>query len=164
MTMIWRLQQSQMLLGMMFWTATLTLLLDPYTSTFFIQAGISSGQVALRLILLFLLVLSGILLVGFTYDRVFRLWKDYVVVNTERSPYSREKLVPKELVWFKHYWIPMLKDVEARNGTGPVNSRVLEKWIALNIESDPILKRDYLELLGKLGVEDGEMGSQAAGR
>ena len=96
MRQYWRIQQSQSLISLGFWTSTLTLLIWPYVSwrfdsadtilslpiTYFLLAGIAAS------------VITIVLLVGLTYDVSFGLWRDHITVVQERNPFATYKLNP----------------------------------------------------------------------
>ena len=96
MRQYWRIQQSQAMIGLGFWTATITLLVWPYVSwrfesndtlmfipmTYVGLLGIAAG------------VLTTVLLVGFFYDVTFGLWRDHITINQERNPFAVYKLNP----------------------------------------------------------------------
>ncbi len=96
MLQYWRIQQSQSLISLVFWTSTLTLLIWPYISwrfdttetilslpsTYFGLAGIATSVVAM------------VLLVGLAYDVSLGLWRDHITVVQERNPFNTYKLNP----------------------------------------------------------------------
>jgi hypothetical protein len=96
MRQYWRIQQSQAIISLGFWTATITLLVWPYVSWRF-----SSEDTILAIPLTYygLLVIASsvlviVLLVGFSYDVTFGLWRDHITVNQERNPFTTYKLNP----------------------------------------------------------------------
>ena len=96
MRQYWRIQQSQAMISLGFWTATITLLVWPYVSWRF-----DSDETLLfipmtydGLISIAVLVLGIVLIAGFSYDVTFGLWRDHITVNQERNPFSTYKLNP----------------------------------------------------------------------
>jgi len=96
MRQYWRIQQSQAIIGLGFWTATITLLVWPYVSWRF-----ASDETFLLLPLTYVgligiatAVLTTVLLAGFFYDVTFGLWRDLLTVNQERNPFTTYKLNP----------------------------------------------------------------------
>ena len=84
MRQYWRLQQSQTVISMVFWTTTLTLLIWPYVSGDLIQSAVmhcvsqikslaSRQPISARIHRI--LVLLTVLLIGYIYDVGLGLWK-----------------------------------------------------------------------------------------
>jgi len=74
MTYIWRIQQSQMLISIIFWSLTLTGVFYQYIAPLFDSIlGIPQENVLVGMFLLLFMVLFCVVLVGFVYDRVFKL-------------------------------------------------------------------------------------------
>ena len=96
MRQYWRVQQSQALISLGFWTATITLLLWPYVSWRFEDSETLLGipMTYLGLMGIATAVLSLVLLVGFLYDVTFGLWRDHITVTRERDPFTTYKLNP----------------------------------------------------------------------
>lgn len=96
MRQYWRLQQSQAVISLGFWSVTLTLLIFPYVAWRFegeeSLAGIPLTYWGLGLI--FMGVITSVLLVGYVYDNFLGLWREWRTVDTERNPYSTYALVP----------------------------------------------------------------------
>lgn len=96
MRQYWRIQQSQAMISLGFWTATITLLVWPYVSwrfnsdeTFLLIPMTYVGLISIAVI-----VLGIVLIAGFSYDVTFGLWRDHITVNQERNPFSTYKLNP----------------------------------------------------------------------
>ena len=83
MRQYWRIQQSQALISLGFWTATITLLVWPYVSWRFEDSETLLGipMTYLGLIGIASAVLSLVLLVGFLYDVTFGLWRDLSLIH-----------------------------------------------------------------------------------
>ena len=96
MRQYWRIQQSQAIISLGFWTATITLLVWPYVS-WRLDANETILSIPLTyygLLLIAASVLLIVLLVGFSYDVTFGLWRDHITVNQERNPFTTYKLNP----------------------------------------------------------------------
>ena len=96
MRQYWRIQQSQTLISMGFWTTTLTLLIWPYVrwrpmfdGTFL---GISTTYWGLFGIGASVLLI--VLLIGRIYDATLGLWREHLTVVQERNPFTTYKLNP----------------------------------------------------------------------
>lgn len=96
MRQYWRIQQSQAIISLGFWTATLTLLVWPYLSWRFDadESLLFIPMTYIGLIGIASAVLTIVLLVGFSYDVTFGLWRDHITVNQERNPFTTYKLNP----------------------------------------------------------------------
>ncbi|MDP7002170.1 MAG: hypothetical protein QF911_01160 [Candidatus Thalassarchaeaceae archaeon] len=96
MRQYWRIQQSQALISLVFWTSTLTLLIWPYVSWRF-KAGDTIAAIPVTyfgLISIAVSVLVIVLLVGLVYDVTLGLWRDHITVMNERNPFATYKLNP----------------------------------------------------------------------
>ncbi len=96
MRQYWRIQQSQAMISLGFWTATITLLVWPYVSWRFNsdETLLFIPMTYVGLISIAVLVLGIVLVAGFSYDVTFGLWRDHITVNQERNPFSTYKLNP----------------------------------------------------------------------
>jgi hypothetical protein len=96
MRQYWRVQQSQSLISLFFWTSTLTLLIWPYVSWRFVagETMFSIPVTYLGLMAIATTVLTSVLLVGVTYDVTLGLWRDHITVVQERNPFATYKLNP----------------------------------------------------------------------
>ena len=96
MRQYWRIQQSQAMISLGFWTATITLLVWPYVAWRFDSSEelFFLPMTYLGLIGIAAVVLSIVLLAGFLYDVTFGLWRDHITINQERNPFTTYKLNP----------------------------------------------------------------------
>ena len=96
MRQYWRIQQSQAMISLGFWTATITLLVWPYVSWRFNsdETLLFIPMTYVGLFSIAVLVLGIVLIAGFSYDVTFGLWRDHITVNQERNPFSTYKLNP----------------------------------------------------------------------
>ena len=94
MRQYWRVQQSQTLISMGFWTSTLTLLVWPYVSWRF---EVDSTLLGVKttywgLFAIGASVLLIVLLIGRVYDATLGLWREHLTVVQERNPFTTYKL------------------------------------------------------------------------
>ena len=96
MRQYWRIQQSQTLISMGFWTSTLTLLIWPYVSWRFEANSTFLGlnMTYWGLIAIGASVLAIVLLIGRVYDATLGLWREHLTVVQERNPFTTYKLNP----------------------------------------------------------------------
>tara|TARA_B100000029_G_scaffold338672_1_gene330898 strand:- start:8687 stop:9271 length:585 start_codon:yes stop_codon:yes gene_type:complete len=94
MRQYWRIQQSQTLISMGFWTSTLTLLIWPYVSWRFEANSTMLGlnMTYWGLIGIGASVLFTVLLIGRVYDATLGLWREHLTVVQERNPFTTYKL------------------------------------------------------------------------
>ena len=94
MRQYWRIQQSQTLISMGFWTSTLTLLIWPYVSWRFEADSTWLGLKTTYwgLIAIGASVLTIVLLIGRIYDATLGLWREHLTVVQERNPFTTYKL------------------------------------------------------------------------
>jgi hypothetical protein len=87
MTTLWRVQQAQMVISIIFWSLTLTGIFYPYIRTRVLNDVIGPERVFLGMALIFLGVVALVLAFGYLYDR-FRFWREQITVAQERNPFS----------------------------------------------------------------------------
>ena len=94
MRQYWRIQQSQTLISMAFWCATLTLLIWPYVSWRFDPTATFGGVQTTYwgLLSISATVLLIVLLIGRVYDATLGLWREHLTVVQERNPFTTYKL------------------------------------------------------------------------
>jgi len=142
MTQIWRIQQSQAIISILFWALTLAgVFYVAYVHPWFVDIGVvREDQVLLGTLILFLLFLAAFLILGFVYDNIFQLWKEQNVVAIERNPYASGRLMPKEIVlWRLH--IEVLRSVAKGNPQAEARLRIMEAWINGQLKADSELAR-----------------------
>jgi hypothetical protein len=101
MTILWRVQQAQMVISIVFWSLTLTGIFYPYISERVLDDLVGPENVALGMFLIFLVVVGLIILFGYAYDRL-KFWKEQVTVIQERNPFSfGTRLTPIQITLFK---------------------------------------------------------------
>jgi hypothetical protein len=144
--LLWRLQQSQMIIGVVVWSIILSVTAYPYGAPLLAAVGIPYNQVALGFLVVLALVSAVILGIGFAYDRVFRLWRETAIFTIERNPYYREKMYAKEVLMFEHLYLPILEDAEERRGRKGEGSALARKLVERNLDSDAALKAEYADL------------------
>ena len=87
MRQYWRIQQSQAMISLGFWTATITLLVWPYVSWRFDsdETLLFIPMTYVGLISIAVLVLGIVLIAGFSYDVTFGLWRPHHSKPREES-------------------------------------------------------------------------------
>ena len=140
MTQVWRIQQSQIIISILFWALTLAgVFYVAYVHPWFVDLRVVRGdQVLLGTMILFVIFLVAFLILGFVYDRVFQLWKEQTIVAIERNPYSTDKLMPKEIVMWRLH-IEVLRAVAKGNPEAESRVRIMEAWLDRQMKADPSL-------------------------
>lgn len=87
MTVLWRVQQAQMVISIVFWSLTLTGVFYPYIRARFLNDLIGPEYVFLGMLLIFIVVIGGIILFGLLYDRL-KFWREQTLVAQERNPFA----------------------------------------------------------------------------
>lgn len=138
MKTFWRVQQAQMIISVVFWSMTLSGIFYPYFIAKFPDWGGGIQNTFFGLILLFLVVLGGIFLFGFLYDK-FKFWKEQQFVMIERNPYTSWKLNPVQTMWAE-MWIETARAIPDKTPELEAKIAFYEAWIARLEEIDPWTK------------------------
>ncbi len=142
MTYIWRIQQSQMIISIGFWSLTLTGIFYQYFAPLFdVYLGVPQENVFLGMLLLLFIVLVGVIIIGFAYDRIFRLWQESSIVNVERNPYSRLLMMPKEILLWKRCQLRILKEVSKDDPEAQKDIEFMDRWFDKLLEDPKIAKQ-----------------------
>lgn len=164
MLQLWRFQQSQALLGLLLWSILLTVtsfdILKPVLLGFLdAQVGIPAdapGAVFVSLLIIFVVVVSSLFAFGVVYDKYLGLWREQTDVLVARNPYTKERLTAKEILTWRHMFLPALRSAAASAGRNPSPSdsatdpaveahiAFMENWIRRSMEDSRI----------RLAVED----------
>ena len=147
MTQVWRLQQSQAIISIFFWSLTLAgVFYLAYLHDWFVRWGlVRQNEVFLGTIYLFLIFLLVFLLIGFVYDRVLKLWSEQTVVAYERNPYTRDRMYAKEIVLWRMQ-VETLREVGKGNPQATERVRAMDAWIEALLRSDPELAKSVRDL------------------
>ena len=137
MLLVWRFQQINAMYIIIGLSFTLTLQVYPLIGWRLDNLGIPPEWDWLKIIIIFLIILSGALLIGVIYDTIFKLWIQQQVVLQEHNPYAKGKLNPKLMINMKYYWIPIVKKLGLEN-----EGEFASKWTALNLHEDPIARKE----------------------
>jgi len=105
MVQLWRIQQSYTLLSLLIWGVLITFtawpILSPVWQDILIRFGVplsTPGAVAAGLLVIFFGVYVVLYTFGVVYDKYLKLWREQLDVTYERNPYTREKLMVKEIL------------------------------------------------------------------
>ena len=149
MVQLWRIQQSQGLISLFFWALTLAgIFYVNYVEWFFIKIGLVPGvneQRALGTIYLFLMIVLVFLLIGLLYDRVLKLWVEQTTVAVERNPYSKERLMPKEVVFWQRGYLSIMKEIAKKDSSMQKDLDFMDKWMSKSLQ-EPGLRKEVEEL------------------
>lgn len=100
MKSLWRIQQSQMVISIVFWSLTLTGIFYDKVTERFNNFGLPESNVLGGVAIMFSVVVLSIITFGFFFDK-FQFWKEQQVVIIERNPFASEgRMHPNQIV----YW------------------------------------------------------------
>jgi len=141
MELMWRMQQSQTIIGVLMWSLTLTGIFYPYIRDKF---GFDPSSVALPMLVLFLFILMMVIVIGIVFDKL-RFWKEQNIVLAERNPYATYKFYPKEIYWAR-LWLMLAK--QDKNPSPELKAEIdfFEKWMAKLMVEDPKYKAEVEEV------------------
>ena len=146
MRQYWRLQQSQAIISMVFWTSTSTLLIWPYIRWRFDPTesilGISSTYWGLSSVAFFVLIF--VLFVGWSYDQFFALWKEHQTVMLERNPFATYLLTPRDAIIMGHL-SAILRVQYSEDEKIQAQCDWIDKWISTTPELE-VFQRMVTEL------------------
>ena len=119
MTIVWRISQTGPLLSLFFWSTALAGIFWPIVGSsnppgplysLLIWLGIPVERVTIvGLLVLFLLFAAFILVVGFLYDRTYKLWREQMEIAVDRNPYADDRLLHKEQLQFAQFYLPLAR-------------------------------------------------------
>ncbi|MCK4969121.1 MAG: hypothetical protein KAS77_01285 [Thermoplasmata archaeon] len=138
MKTFWRVQQAQMVISVVFWSMTLTGIFYPMIVEKLKDYPWWGENTFLGLMVFFLIVLGGIFLFGFFYDK-FKFWKEQQLVIVERNPYTGWKMNPVFTQWVD-LWIEMAKTIPDKTPELEAKIKFFESWVARLEEIDPWTK------------------------
>ncbi len=172
MLQLWRIQQSYTLFSLLLWGILITLTALPVIGPVFLRFledrfGIPAsapGAVALTLILIFASVYLFLYILGVIYDKYLRLWREQLDVAYERNPYTREKLMVKEILLWRHMFLPALRAAVKSNPEVQREIDFMEKWIKKSESTDGNIQRAVGEAERWIETEKPVATPQAAGR
>lgn len=100
MTTLWRVQQAQMFISIIFWSLTLAGIFYPYISARFLNEIVGDENVFIGMLLIFLAVIILVVSFGYAYDKL-KIWKEQMTVAQERNPYTYgSKVTPIQALLF----------------------------------------------------------------
>ena len=137
MELLWRMQQSQSIIGVLMWSLTLTGIFYPYLRDKF---GLAPSNVLLPMMLLFLFILSMVVLIGVVFDKL-RFWREQNIVLAERNPYATYKFFPKEVHWAR-LWLLVAKNQKDPSPELQKEIEFYEKWLARVVSEDEHYKKE----------------------
>ena len=123
MTMLWRVQQAQMVIAIIFWSLTLTGVFYPYMREWAFNRLLGPENVGLGMLILFLLVFGLVILFGYLYDRA-ALWREQITVTQERNPFSYGgKMTPVQIIIYRAIIDPTPENVKVAKAMMDSNAR-----------------------------------------
>lgn len=159
MVLVWRITQTGPILSLFFWSTALAGIFWPIVGRenppgplwSFVRnvLGVPAAQATLvGLLLLFLLFAAFILLIGFVYDRVLKLWREQMEIIYERNPYTEDRMFVKEILQWEQYYLPLARAMYRVSPDPELKAAIarVERWIATGrigrSEATPPIGRD----------------------
>ena len=142
MKTMWRVQQSQMVISVVFWSLTLTGIFYDKVSERFDNFGLPRANVFGGMAVMFTMVVLLIVTFGFCFDK-FQFWKEQQVVIIERNPFaSKGRMHPNQTV----YWSAVAELLPEGNE----KRKNLEYLIQQNLEI-PEVRKEVQNMLDDSG-------------
>ena len=99
---VWRIQQIGALGSVIMISMTIALILYPMVQWRFVELGIPGEWDWLIILILWFMVMGTVMIGGFAYDKLLRMWIPQQRVAVERNPYAKNLMTPKEVInWLK---------------------------------------------------------------
>jgi len=153
---MWRMQQTQAVISIIFWSLALTgIFYDRANYYLHIYLGLDRDedkQVLTKMAVLFVLVVVGVMTFGFLYDTIFRMWEQSTTVMQERSPYAIYKFNAYQVNLARYFQLATLKGL---NTDGRLDKEVefMERWVDKVLKNDEVL-RYHVEHVEKWVLSD----------
>lgn len=145
MKYIWRFQQSQAFISIIFWSLALAGIFYDRSGFYFERyLGLSADpneQVITKTLILMVVVFTGVIIFGILYDTIFRLWEQQSIITMERNVFAQYKLNVRELIYQRHIYVPILKGVNDGRFDGEI--AFLERWTDKVLADDAISRMYY---------------------
>jgi len=143
MELMWRMQQSQAIIGVLMWSLTLTGIFYPYMRDKF---NLDPSKKLLPMLALFVLIFLGVITIGLVFDKL-RFWKEQNIVMAERNPYANYKLYPKEVYWAR-LWLAVARQQPDPPPEVRREIEFFETWIRKLMAEDPCYRQEVLDVEG----------------
>lgn len=142
MKIIWRFQQVGALVAIVLVCLNLTIPIYVLSGWRFVKLGIPKGLDWLIIIIIFSIIFSIVLIFGYVYDRILKLWRHQMAVAIERNPYNKGRITPSEMLQWQYFLIPLLvkNDLKAE-------AEFNLKWNERNMERDPELRKEVFRIM-----------------
>jgi hypothetical protein len=139
---VWRIQQVGALGSLVMLAMTIALILYPMVDWRFFQFGLTQEHDWLIVIILWLLVIGVVLVGGFTYDVLLRMWVPQQRVAVERNPFAKNLMNPKECINWQYCWVPMLKKLGCDK-----EAEFMQKWNEHMMNEDPVFRNEVYKVI-----------------
>lgn len=129
MVQLYRIQQAGTLLMPIMWAIAVAGIFWPIAAPIFVRIGLPESNVGLGILILLVLVLLGILALGYVYDKVLSLWIESRHVAEERNPYADRSLTRKEKAILEHSTIPIMERFAREDHRIAGHLEFMREWI-----------------------------------
>ena len=142
MKYLWRIQQSQMVISIIFWSLTLTGVFYPYVREKFSNFGLPQSNVFGGMAIMFLLVVFFIITAGLLFDRL-KFWNEQMIVSNERNPFGYGgRMNPRDIILWRTIADPSEE-----------NRECLRKLIQRNLNDDSFVRESLAKIESELDEE-----------
>jgi len=142
---IWRFQQSQAFVSIIFWSLALAGIFYERSGYYFEKytplSGDQNEQVGTKMLILMAMVVLLVVIFGFLYDTILRLWEQQNIVGMERNVFAQYKMNVRDLLLQKHIYIPILKSVN--DGKFDSDVAFMDRWTDKILADDAIARMYY---------------------
>ena len=141
MELMWRMQQSQTIIGVLMWSLTLAGIFYPYIRDKF---GLSSSEVLVPMMALFLFILFCVVLIGIIFDKL-RFWKEQNIVINERNPYATTKFTPKEIHLYG-LMVKIAQHLPDKSKELQQELDLMDSWLKKAVAEDPVVRQELVNI------------------
>jgi len=147
MLQLWRIQQVSQILTLVLLGITDSLLL--WKNTQWRGGVIANPYVGPVLIL----VTIGLVVWGFAifWDLGLKMWREQSNVLVERNPYSKERLIAKEVFIYSLFYVPLFESLGKDDPKMAEIAQIFKKWLKKETDTDPVLLHDVREMFDYIG-------------
>jgi len=135
---VWRVQQvaSVLTLGLL----VINLSLQVYALSKWREGIFANSYTGVPV---FILIIVAVVW-GFSifWDLKMKMWREQASVNAEKTPYSKEKMTPKECLYFQSIYIPLMEHIAEDNDEMRCHLELIGKWVKKAKANDPVMVRD----------------------
>ncbi len=151
MLQLWRLQQVAQLLTLVLLALNLALQVFGLIK-WREDSPLSTSYIGVPLILLFLAMI--IWTFAIIWDLRLKMWRDQAAVLVERNPYTKEKMMSKEVVVMSLVYLPLMEKLGQNDPEINKSLGQMKGWLRRACAEDAVLMRDVKDIIKYLGRDE----------